>query len=279
MHRNRLVMIGALALALAGLVSFATYRLLRLTLASARTATSSVVVAASDVSVGSLLQEENLRVVKLPDSVLPQGVFRSIAEVVGRGVLLPMTANEFVLTTKLAPEQGGGGLPSLIPSGMRAVSVKVNDVVSVGGFVGPGTHVDVLLTGNPTRDNDPSRVTTTTVLENVEVLAAGQKLQRTSQGEPQSVPVITLMVSPEDAQKLTLASSEGRIQLTLRNPLDRTQRKVAAVNQAALYVGGAPETVPPKKAAVRKQAKPIPPPTTVYVVEMIRGDKREETKF
>jgi pilus assembly protein CpaB len=162
---------------------------------------------------------------------------------------------------------------------MRAVSVRVNEVVAVAGFVVPGTRVDVLLTGNPTGTNEPL---TTTVLENVEVLAAGQKLQRSAQGEPQSVPVITLLVSPEDAQKLTMASNEGRIQLALRNPLDTSEENLAVLRDSSLYrMASAAPDPRPARTRVRRVAAPAKaaPAPSMYVVEMIKGDKRDVTKF
>lgn len=279
MNRNRLLLIGTAALIVAAAVSMAAYRILRVALASGQLANEQVVVAAADLAVGTRLEEKDLRLVKYPPSGLPQQVFHSMSEVVGRGVVLPMTANELVLPSKVAAKNAGAGLPALIAPGMRAVSVKVNEVVAVAGFVTPGTRVDVILTGSATRSNDPGEVTTTTVLENVQVLAAGQKLQRNENGDAQSVPVITLLVSPEDAQKLTLASSEGRIQLSLRNPLDQEQPSVPAVKNAALYgMQAAPAvTTSKKKAAPKKEV--VPPPSAAYMVEMIRGDKRDVTKF
>jgi pilus assembly protein CpaB len=198
--------------------------------------------------------------------------------VLGRGVVVSIAKGEFILPGKLAAENAGAGLPSLIPPGMRAVSVRVNEVVAVAGFVVPGTRVDVLLTGNPTGTNEPL---TTTVLENVEVLAAGQKLQHSAQGEPQSVPVITLLVSPEDAQKLTMASNEGRIQLALRNPLDTSEENLAVLRDSSLYRMGGPAPDPrPARTRVRRAAAPKPAPQpSMYVVEMIKGDKRDTAKF
>jgi len=280
MNRNRLLLIGVVAIALAAFVSFSIYRIMRTAIAGQRGAPmTTVVLAANDLAVGAKLEEKDLRLGKSLLSELPPGAYTSIPEVVGRGVIVPMTKNEIVLSSKLASENGGAGLPSLIPSGMRAVSVKVNDVISVAGFVTAGTRVDVLLTGSPTRDTDPANVSTTTVLSNVQVLAAGQRLQKNEQGEPQQVTVITLMVSPEDAQKLTLASTEGRIQLSLRNPLDTTADKVPVVKNAALY-RLQPDT-PKASARTTHFAKvtPKPPAPSPYVVEMIRGDKRDLAKF
>jgi pilus assembly protein CpaB len=161
---------------------------------------------------------------------------------------------------------------------MRAVSVKVNDVISVAGFVVPGSHVDVLLTGNPSRDNDPATITTTTVLEDVQVLAAGQQLQKNREGQPQSVPIIPLLVSPQDAQKLALASSEGRIQLSLRNPMDGKQMTVSALRNRSLYQ--LPEPKPPERKVARQRKAIVDPvPTATYQVEVIRGDKKDVTQF
>lgn len=286
MNRNRLLMIGVVALGLAGIVSLLIYRFLRGAINTGPTTSmAAVVVAATDLPVGTRLQENHLRLVKMPDTDLPPGTFRSLPEVVGRGVVVPMTKNELVLAGKLASENGGAGLPSLIPSGMRAVSVKVNDVISVAGFVTAGTRVDIVLTGNPTKDSDPAQITTTTVLENLQVLAAGQKLQRNEQGEPQQVTVITLLVSPEDAQKLVLASSEGRIQLALRNPLDTNHQPIPQIRNAALYriqpgSGADPVVARVRDNSPRRVAKAVPQAVYIpFVVEVIRGDKRDVSKF
>lgn len=280
MNRNRLILIGLVAVVLAAVVSLLIYRLLHTaTSAQQGIRTTNIVVAANDLTIGAKLEEKDLRLVKFPDSDLPPGVFHSTAEIVGRGVVLPMTKNEIVTTSKLAGENAGAGMPALIPAGMRAVSVKVNDVISVAGYVTAGTRVDVILTGNPTQNGDPGVITTTTVLQNVQVLAAGQKLQRNAEGEPQQVTVITLLVTPEDAQRLTLASSEGRIQLSLRNPLDTSDDPVPLLKNASLY-RLQPAGVEPRKPATHlaKVAPPSAPPSP-YVVEMIRGNERNVAKF
>ena len=238
-----------------------------------------VVVAANDLQVGSKIEDRDVRVVRLPAESLPEGVFHSKTRVVGRGVVLPVSRGEFILPSKVAGENAGSGMPALIPPGMRAVSVRVNEVVAVAGFVVPGTRVDVLLTGNPGGNSENQ---TTTVLENIAVLAAGQKLERNAAGEPQSVPVITLLVSPEDAQKLTLASQEGRIQLALRNPLDTTQQKLPSVRNAVLY--GASATPPPTSTGTkpkihRSAPKIVTPASSPYTIEVIRGQEKKEIQF
>jgi pilus assembly protein CpaB len=278
MNRNRLLLIGILALGVGALVSYMVYTTLRRTVATVKQANTQVVVAALDLQVGTKLEDKDLREIRLPGTDLPQGYFQNKSDVLGRGVVVSIAKGEFILPSKLAAENAGAGLPSLIPPGMRAVSVRVNEVVAVAGFVIPGTRVDVLLTGNPTGTNEPL---TTTVLENVEVLAAGQKLQRSAQGEPQSVPVITLLVSPEDAQKLTMASNEGRIQLALRNPLDTSEENLAVLRDSSLYrIGGPVRDPQPARTRVRRvSAAPKAPAPSAYVVEMIKGDKRDEAKF
>lgn len=284
MNRNRLVMIGIVALGLAGIVSLLIYRFLRVaTVANRGTPMVTVVAAANDLPVGTRLEEKDVRLIKMPQSDLPPGTFFNTQEVVGRGVIVPITKNDLVLSSKLAGENAGAGLPGLIAQGMRAVSVKVNDVISVAGFVTPGTRVDVLLTGSPTRDNDPGSILTTTVLQNVQVLAAGQRLQRNEKGEPQQVTVITLLVNPDDAQKLTLASSEGRIQLALRNPLDVENEVVPVLKNATLYRlqpgGAAPEQPQRRREFAKVVPHPVPTAPAPYMVEMIRGEKRDVAKF
>jgi pilus assembly protein CpaB len=214
--------------------------------------------------------------VHFPSGDLPVGTFHQKTKVVGRGVVLPIARGEFVLPNKLAGENAGSGLPSLIPPGMRAVSVRVNDTTSVSGFVLPGTRVDVLLTGNPQGSNEQQ---TTTVLENVAVIATGQRLDHNSAGEAQSVPVITLLVSPDDAERLTLASSQGHIQLALRNPLDTEQTDVAAVKANSLYKGSEPTPAAAAPSRPRHIVQAPPSIPTAYTVEVYKGDKKEEEKF
>ena len=172
MNRSRLLFIGVLALALGAFVSFVVYKNMMSKTNANNEPGSEVIVAANDLQVGSRLMDGDVRQVKVPTSVLPPNYFRNKSQVLGRGVILPVQKGEFLLPSKLAAENAGSGLPSLIPPGMRAVSVRVNEVVAVAGFVVPGTRVDVLLTGNPTGGNEPQ---TTTVLENVAVIAAGRE--------------------------------------------------------------------------------------------------------
>jgi pilus assembly protein CpaB len=272
MNRTRLLMIGVVALALGAFVSLLVYKALQ-GRPSTVEAGADVIVAADDIQVGARVEEHDVRIAKFPASGVPAGAYTKRSQVMGRGVIIPIAKGEFILPSKLAPENAGSGLPSLIPPGMRAVSVRVNEVVSVAGFVGPGTRVDVLLTGTP---GGSSESQTTTVLQNVAVIASGQRLERNAAGEPTNTPVITLLTSPEDAERVTLAQSEGKIQLSLRNPLDTHQDSVDPANAKGLYKGGTPVAAPrvtTHPVRVQKTEKPAPPPS-VFSVEVYKGDKK-----
>lgn len=279
MNRNRLLLIGLAALAIAAMLTYVAYQSFIGKVAAMKRRTGSVVVAAKDLGMAAKIEVGDVRLVEMPTSDLPEGTFDDLTKVVGRGVITPLGKNEIVLASKLAGPGAGAGLPAIIPENMRAVSVQVNDVISVAGFVTPGTRVDVLLTGTPTNNAGTGDVLTTTVLENVEVLAAGEKLQPSAQGKPEKVPVITLLVSPEDAQKLTLASQQGKIQLSLRNPLDAKKQNVEPVRNAALYRQPAPSAAVAKPVRHQPVAAKTPAPPPVYSVEVIKGHDRAKADF
>ena len=277
MNRSRLFMIGGLALVLGLLVSYPVYNRLRTSGGANNEPGVDIVVAVNDLQVGAKLEDRDVRLARFPLSVVPPGAFTKKTQVTGRGVVLPVSKGEFILPGKLAAANAGSGLPSLIPPGMRAVSVRVNDVVSVAGFVQPGSRVDVLATGNQGGGNDRQ---TTTVLENVAVIAVGKNLERNPIGDTQSAPVITLLVSPDDGQRLTLASQEGRIQLALRNPLDTRREQIGATRASSLYPGAAAPPVTLTKPRTHRTTLPVTVmPPSAYAVETIRGSKRDETKF
>lgn len=277
MNRTRLLMIGVLALALGFFASVYVYKSLQSKSSSGIENGVDVIVAANDLQVGARVTEHDIKIIKVQGADLPPGAPRRRADVIGHGVIVPIAKGEFILPNRLAGENAGSGLPALIPPGMRAVSVRVNEVVSVAGFVTPGTRVDVLLTGTPGSGGEQQ---TTTVLQNVAVLASGHTLERTSTGEAQTTAVITLLVSPDDAQRLTLASSEGRIQLALRNPLDTKQDEVPSSNSRGLYRGiSAPAPTQPtvRRVVTKKVAPPTTTPTPTGVsVEVYQGDKKPE---
>jgi len=270
MNRTRLLMIGALAIAVGFLASVSVYKNLQKGPADPGV---EVMVAADDLQVGGRVEEHDVKIIRIPAADLPPGAPRKRSDVIGHGVIVPIMKGEFILPNRLAQENAGSGLPSLIPPGMRAVSVRVNEVVSVAGFVTPGTRVDVLLTGAPGGAGDEQ---TTTVLQNVAVLASGHTLERNSTGEAQNTAVITLLVTPDDAQRLTLASSQGHIQLALRNPLDTKQDEVAVSNSRQLYrlnVVPVAEHAPVRHVKI---AKTTPPPSVSngVSVEVYQGDKK-----
>ncbi|HYK49536.1 MAG: Flp pilus assembly protein CpaB [Acidobacteria bacterium] len=275
MNRSRLFMIGGLALALGLLISYPIYNRLRSSGGANNEPGVDVVVAANDLQVGTKLEDRDIRMTRFPQSVVPPGAFTKKNQVLGRGVVLPVSRGEFILPAKLAAANAGSGLPSLIPPGMRAVSVRVNDVVSVAGFVQPGSRVDVLATGN--QGGNERQITT--VLENVAVIAVGKNLERNPNGDSQPAPVITLLVSPEDGQRLTLASQEGRIQLALRNPLDTRREQIGATRASSLYPGGVQPVSVQTKPRTHKTIPVTVIPPSAYSVETIRGNKRDETKF
>ena len=279
MNRSRLLMIGGLALAVGLLAAYSAFNWLKTHSGGNAERAVQVVVAANEIQVGSKLADRDVRLATFPVSSVPPGAYSRKSQVIGRGAVLPISQGEFILPGKLASEEAGAGLPSMIPPGMRAVSVRVNDVVSVAGFVQPGTRVDVLSTGNQGSGNERQ---TTTVLENVAVIAVGRSLlDRNGASDAQNAGVITLLVSPDDAQKLTLASQEGRIQLALRNPLDTKKGGTGATRASSLYPGQAPHPAEESKPKVHKvvtKTAPTAPPAP-YQVEMIRGSKRDETKF
>jgi pilus assembly protein CpaB len=279
------------ALALSVFVTYYAYKMLSNRLNPPTEESVNVVVATEKLSLGTRLTEQQVRVVPWPKATVPEGAASDATTLVGRGVIIPMSPNEPILESKLAPKEAGAGLQSVIPEGMRAVAVKVNDVIGVAGFVVPGTHVDVIIIGQPGQSGgNMSKI----FLENVQILSAGQNVERDVNGKPQNSQVVTMLVTPEDAQKLALAG-DGRIQLALRNPIDQAQENPRGVQMAALYgqssapepaiakprpvvVRHAPKRVTPKPEVAAAPVNPEPAVRRVNV-EIIRGDKRETTTF
>jgi pilus assembly protein CpaB len=248
-----------------------------------------VVVAARPLAAGLTIKAEDLKVVKVPKAHYPKGAFGKVEEVMDRPVISNVLNEEPILDGRLAPRGSGVGLAPIIPVGMRAITVRVNDVAGVAGFVLPGMRVDVLITGEPPGTNR-SRVTRT-VLQNVVVLSAGQTMHTDSAGKPVNASNVTLLVRLQDAEALTLAGNEGRIQLVLRNGGDQNIENTPGVNLAALYGAHArpdpaeapPEPRPRSKPEVRTVYVPAPPPAVPprapeSQVVVIRGvEKRTET--
>ena len=281
MGRVRVFLVLALAVTAGGVFAYGTYNYVQNLPKGSTTAapTRHVVVAASDLDIGAELGPSDVRVIDWPQTSVPQQAFADVKDVLGRGVVSPIVQNEPILPSKLASKDAGGGLPPAIPPGLRAVSVRVNEVIGVAGYVLPGTRVDVLATVNPTDQH--SDITSKVILTNVQVLAAGTKIERdVEKNKPMPVSVVTLLVGPEESERLTLASSEGKIQLALRNPLDTTTPNTPGIKPAALLGYGSPA----KNAAFRSRVAAAPlksvpaiaaaPAETGTSVEIIRGDKR-----
>jgi pilus assembly protein CpaB len=265
MNRTRLLVIGVVALALGAALSFFVYQSLQAKMAPPKVGVD-VVVAANDIQVGAKIEDSDLKIVKYPPEDLPRRVFHTKASAIGRGTVLPIGKGEFLVADKLAAENSGAGLSTLIAMGMRAEAVRVNDVTAVAGFVVPGTRVDVLVTGDRTGSSEPQTVT---VLQNVAVLATGQRTERSATGEPQNASVVTLLVSPEDSEKLALASL-GRIQLVLRNPLDTSREKAAVITDANLF-GSAKVTRIERVLIPPSASEPVKP----LEIDVIEGSHKE----
>ena len=283
--RTRIFAVLAIAILAGGGLAYGTYNFMQNAPAkTVATPTKPVVVAAANLQLGSELRKEDLKVVNFPDGHVPEGAFPKAADLVGRGLIVPVVANEPILAAKLASKEAGAGLPPVIPEGMRAVSVRVNEVIGVAGYVLPGTRVDVLATATPT--NERSDTTTKLILSNVQVLTAGTRLEDQEKGKPVQVTVVTLLVSPDQAVHLALAATEGKIQLALRNPLDQTAPETRGVKPAGLLGltgvrSAAPRTAlveagSPRPRAVRPVVSESAAPPALPTVEVIRGDKRAQ---
>jgi pilus assembly protein CpaB len=212
----------------------------------------------------------------------PKGVISKPETAIGRGVITTLYKGEPVLEGRLAPVGSGAGLAATIPPGMRACAVRVNDVVGVAGFAVPGMRVDVLVSGSPSAPNN-SGEQVRTLLQNIQVLSAGTNYQQDAEGKPVKVEVVNLLVTPEQAEVLSLASNDAKIQLVLRNPLDRQMAKPPGSQIAALFGGTPPRPVP---VAARRPATAVPPVQKIdairqdiYTVQVLNGGKLTEQSF
>lgn len=258
---RRFVMVLSVSLAWALLVSGIFYRLAGGAGGRARAvAQKQVVVATKALEAGSTIDRDSVKLRDVPESMFPAGAFSHLEDVLERPVISAIQPDEPVVEARVAIKGSGMGLGPMIPPGMRAISVRVNDVVGVAGFVLPGMRVDVLVTGKPPNRADTE---TQTVLQNITVLSAGQTIQTDGKSQPIVAPVVTLLVNPGEAEALTLANIEGRIQLVLRNSTDRTAVATHGRKLQELYgepPPGIPQVVvtpyPPSKVAARK-AEPV----------------------
>ena len=273
---RRLFLILVSAFVIAAACSYLVYRVVGNRLAETQGKATRVIVAVNDVKLGSVLREADLSTIDIVGSI-PKGAILKREDAVGRGVISDLYQGEPILDSRLAAVGSGGGLAATIRQGMRACAVKVDDVVGVAGFVTPGMRVDVLISGNPPGPSNTMEGTRVkTLLQNIEVLSAGTDIQKDGEGKPQQVQVVNLLVTPEQAELLSLASNQTHIQLVLRNPLDTQVARTTGTAMANLFADG--NVVKPKPLVVGQKALP-PPAPGVYLIEVFNGSKRTEEKF
>jgi pilus assembly protein CpaB len=282
-RRQRHLVVVGVAVLTATLASFGVYLTLKsMPVRQVEVARTFVVVAARALPTGVRVSAGDLKVVPWPAGSMVAGGFSRVEEVVDRGLLASVVENEPMVASKLTARDAGAGLSSAIPHGMRAMSVKVNDVIGVAGFLDPGTRVDLMVTIR--REND---TTSRTVASNVEVLRSGTRgdhdRPKDSKAPPAAAAVVTLLVTPEDAERIALAQAEGQIMLSLRNPLDTETTASSGVRTAALFGRDAEPEPVVKAVSVRKAPVPAPaavvappPAPKIYTVEAIRAAKRSE---
>lgn len=289
--------IAVSAVASFGLYSFVTKRLE----ATQAAATVPIVGAARDLPEGTLLKAEDVKVINWSGAAPPHVVMKA-EDAIGRGVTGTMYAGEPILDTRLAAKGAGAGLAAMIPRGMRAMAVRVNDIVGVAGFVVPGMHVDLIINGvPPTGAPEGAGTLAKTLIQNLQVLSAGQNIQKDAEGKPQPVQVVNLLVTPEQAEVLSLVTNDTRIQLVLRNPLDKEDSQTQGTSLGKVFANamggpqpsapiatpaplgakgapvgrtGTPRATRPQMPAATKAAPPAD-----LVIEVITGRDRREAKF
>ena len=279
---RRLVTILLAAFVVAALCSVLVYRLVGMRIAAAKPQPSTrVVAAATDIKIGTVLSAPDLTTVQIMGTP-PKSAILDAKNAIGRGVTSSLYAGEPILEDRLAPMGSGGGLAATIKDGMRAIAVRVDQVVGVAGFVLPGMRVDVLISGVPPTTTGAAPAggandtQVRTVLQNIEVLSAGSDIQKDAEGKPQQVQVVNLLVTPEQAQVLALASNETRIQLVLRNPLDT---KVAPVQGTAMTNLFLDQNAPASKPKMTGRPAPVKKPPEMFTVTVINGNTKTEDKF
>jgi pilus assembly protein CpaB len=274
-RRTRTLIVVGIAVVLAAFAAFGVLRVLQnRPVVQVQVAERHVVVAAVEIPTGTMLTPDMVRLQPWPAESMVPGAFTAPEEVVNRGVIAALLPNEPITESKLAAAGAGAGIQTLIPPGMRAVAVRTNDVIGVAGFVSPGAHVDIVVTANP-RNEFTSRI----VVANIEVLSANTNTDRAQaqQGNATPANVVTLLVTPQDAEKIALAQSQGQIALALRNPLDVEMVETRGIRMSALI--GEPDPPPVMRrtgGTTRVVVAPPPPAPKAYTVETFKGAKREE---
>jgi pilus assembly protein CpaB len=290
-----IVLVGALLFGLLAAVSVSRY------LSSAQAYTKNltrVAVAKVAIPVGTKIIPEQVMMVQFPKESTPDGTFESADKLVGRVAVMNIAPREPITETRLAPEGTSAGLSAVIPEGYRAMTVKVDDVVGISGFIMPGTLVDVVVVIDPQEKAGMQDPISKIVLQNIKVLANGQNIDKPeSEREPNSVKAVTLLVTPEQAEKLALAASEGKLQLVMRNSIDQGDEKTTGMDKRRLLSGDrampAPEPgslkseqppAPKPLPRLRREPKPVAEVSAVpapprLIVEMIEGAKKRSVDF
>ena len=276
MRRTRPWLMLAVSLASGGLAALLAMRYLqqRTTPLAAQPVRSNMVVAARTLPVGTIVSEQHVKTIEWTGGSLPLGYVGNPQDVIGRGLISDLQENEPLLESKLAPKGAGGGLPIIISEGKRGLTMRVNEVSGVSGFVTPNTRVDVLLTME--NQNTAGEPATRIIMQDMRVLAAGQSIQPDKEGKPRSVPVVTFLVTPEQAETLALASGQGSIQLALRNQLDTIEVKTSGARRSSLMGGPAGRTA---RRAVSRGTTAPPSLPSPQVVEVYRGGVRTLMRF
>ncbi len=291
-----IVLAGALVFGLLAAVSVTRY------LSSAQAYTKSlnrVAVAKVAIPLGTKIIPEQLMVVQFPQESTPDGAFESVEKLTGRVAVVNIAPREPITEARLAPEGTAGGLSAVIPEGYRAMTVKVDDVVGISGFIMPGTLVDIVVVIDPAEKAGMQDPISKIVLQNIKVLANGQNIDKPQdQREANSVKAVTLLVTPEQAEKLALAASEGKLQLVMRNSIDQGDEQTAGINKRGLLGGERAQPVPepgslkseqaqPNSRPVTRVSRPEPKPAATTPspapprasVEMIEGAKKRNVDF
>jgi pilus assembly protein CpaB len=279
---RRLVLVLIFAVIVAGLSSVVLYQVVMASvLSQPKTSGHKLLVAARDLGTGELIRQADVKEISWSGEP-PAAAVTQTSAVIGRGAIAPIYAGEPILEGRLAPNGAGAGLAATIPLGKRAVALRVNEVVGLAGFVMPGMRVDVLVAGNAPGSVSPTSGTLSrTVLQNIEVLSAGQNIEKNVNGKPEAAQVVNLLVTPEQAETLSLAGSETKVQLVLRNPLDTVEETTPGTSVAKLF--GQAEAEPAKakptprvRAAAASKPAPVAAPAVVNEppVEIFAGSKR-----
>ena len=262
-----------MAALLAGGVTLVVFK--RLREGQAQRQVTQIVAAAQDLPIGATLTSKDVALVDWPTDMPLAGSFPKVEAVVGKPLVRSVGQKEPIFQRDLGVEGSGIGLSAKIPPGMRATAVKSNEIVGVAGFLYPGSHVDVLATYQVPGVQGPQQTITQTVLQDVEVLTAGQTIEPDPQGKPQQVNVVTLLLTPEDSQKVQLAGTQGQIQFVLRNGTDgkNVELRPSRLDQMAGIVK------PPDPPAKKSKSKPAPPPQHTYVLYVFQGTQKTVHKF